>query len=142
MMRRFSTFFLIAVLVCTPAIVYAQGSGLVPCGPKGQTVAGQEDPAGCTLKDLFKLLIGIYNFLLGMAGIVAFGLLVYGGIQMLLFSVDEEKLKSGKSTVTQALIGLTIILLAYIIVNTLLVVLGVADGPAGYFSGAEFLGGK
>jgi len=117
------------------AVAHAQGNtGIVKCGPQpGQTL--------CELKDLFELLIGIYNFLLGMAGIVALGFLIYGGIQMLLFSVDEEKLKSGKSTVTQALIGLVVILLAYIVVNTLLLALGVTD-TAGFFSGTKFLNGK
>jgi Type IV secretion system pilin len=119
-----------------PILAYAQSSsGLVKCGPQG-------NQQWCELKDLFELLIGIYNFLLGMAGIVAFGLLIWGGIQMLLYSVDEEHVKQGKSTVLQALIGLAIILLAYIVVNTLLVVLGVTDGPGGYFSGAKFLGGS
>jgi hypothetical protein len=140
MKQALLSFFLMSALIFTPALAYAQSGGLVPCGPKGQTVQGQESPDGCTLKDLFNLLVRIYNFLLGMAGIVAFGLLVYGGVQMLLFSVDEDKVKSGKSTVTQALIGLAIIALAYIIVNTLLLALGVTGGAGGFFSGAKFFG--
>lgn len=135
MKHRFFTYFFILLGWISPALAYAQGTGIVKCGPQGSQKL-------CELKDLFELLIGIYNFLLGMAGIVALGLLIYGGVQMLLYSVDEEHVKRGKSTITQALIGLAVILLAYIIVNTLLVALGVSDGPAGYFSGAKFLGGK
>ncbi len=110
-------------------LVYAQ-DGIVKCGPQQGKL--------CELKDLFELMVGIYNFLLGMAGIVAFGLLVWGGVQMLLYSADEEFLKKGKSTVTQALIGLAIIALAYIIVNTLLLALGVTGGATPYFNGSLF----
>ncbi|MEK7499982.1 MAG: hypothetical protein AAB649_05250 [Patescibacteria group bacterium] len=133
-MKRFATYFFAILTWMAPVLAYAAGSGIVKCGPQQNKL--------CELKDLFDLLIGIYNFLLGMAGIVALGLLIYGGVQMLLYSVDEEHVKRGKSTITQALIGLAVILLAYIIVNTLLVALGVSDGPGGYFSGAKFLGGK
>lgn len=114
-----------------PAALY---SGIVPCGPQpGQTP--------CELKDLFGLLVGIYNFLLGMAGIVAFGFLIYGGVKMFLYSVDEEQLASGKKTIGEALIGLAIVAMAYLIVNTLLAALGVEDAGS-YFSGAKLLGGQ
>lgn len=136
MKRGFLSLVVVGALVLTPSLAYAQG--LVPCGPAGQTVPGQESQEGCTLKDLFTLIVNIYNYLLGMAGIVAFGFLIYGGVQMLLFSVDEEKVKSGKSTVTEALIGLAVILLAYVIVNTLLTALGITEGASTYFSGSIF----
>lgn len=135
MKHRLFTYFLLFLGWMSPVLAHAQDSGIVKCGPQGSQKL-------CELKDLFELLIGIYNFLLGMAGIVALGLLIYGGVQMLLYSVDEEHVKRGKSTITQALIGLAVILLAYIIVNTLLVALGVSGGPGGYFSGAKFLGGN
>ena len=114
-----------------PIVSYAQ-DGLVKCG----------NPGGkpCELKDLSDLLIGIYNFLLGMAGLVAFVFLIVGGIRMFLYSVDEEHLAAGKKTIMHALIGLAIIAMAYLIVNTLLVVLGVAEKPSFYFSGAFLRG--
>lgn len=136
MKKRLLKYFFLATTYLLPEAAYARSnSGIVKCGPQGSQRL-------CELKDLFNLLIGIYNFLLGMAGIVAFGLLIWGGIQMLLYSAEEEHVKNGKNTVLQALVGLAIILLAYIIVNTLLVALGVTDGPGGYFSGAKFLGGE
>ena len=120
--------FLVGITFFLPAIVFAQDKGIVTCGP-------QQDKL-CELADLFKLLVGIYNFLLGMAGIVAFGFLIYGGIRMFLYSVDEENLAAGKKTVVEALIGLAIVALAYLLVNTLLTALGVDPGTIGeYFSG-------
>ena len=120
--------FLVGITFFLPAIVFAQDKGIVTCGP-------QQDKL-CELADLFKLLVGIYNFLLGMAGIVAFGFLIYGGIRMFLYSVDGENLAAGKKTVVEALIGLAIVALAYLLVNTLLTALGVDPGTIGeYFSG-------
>ena len=120
MKKSFLPFILLGVFLLAPVFVYAQDTGLVQCGPQQDT--------WCELKDLFGLIVRIYNFLLGMAGIVAFGFLIYGGVQMFLFSVDEEHLKNGKSTVIQALIGLSVVALAYIIVNTLLIALGITTG--------------
>lgn len=114
-----------------PLITFAQ-NGIVPCGPE----AARDADAACKIEDLFKLLVGVYNFLLGMAGIVAFGFLIYGGIRMFLYSVDEENLAVGKKTVVEALIGLAIVALAYLLVNTLLTALGVNSGTIDeYFSG-------
>src|SRR3989338_11504894 len=119
------------IVFVLPLITFAQ-SGIVPCGPE----AARGADSACKLEDLFKLLVGIYNFLLGMAGIVAFGFLIYGGIRMFLYSVDEENLAAGKKTVVEALIGLAIVALAYLLVNTLLTALGVDPGTIGeYFSG-------
>ncbi len=111
-----------------PIIAFAQDKGIVTCGPQQEKL--------CELADLFKLLVGIYNFLLGMAGIVAFGFLIYGGIRMFLYSVDEENLAAGKKTIIEALIGLAIVAMAYLLVNTLLSALGVESSTIGdYFSG-------
>ena len=124
------------LLFFAPLIVFAEDNGIVPCGPqKGQTP--------CELKDLFGLLVAIYNFLLGMAGLVAFGFLIYGGVRMFLYSVDEENLAAGKKTIIEALIGLAIVAMAYLLVNTLLTALGVESGTIGkYFSGSILTGGK
>lgn len=121
-----------------PLIAFAQ-NGIVPCGPE----AARGPDAACKLEDLFTLLVGIYNFLLGMAGLVAFGFLIYGGVRMFLYSVDEENLAAGKKTIVEALIGLAIVAMAYLLVNTLLAALGVESGAIGeYFGGSILQGGK
>lgn len=114
-----------------PIVTFAESTGIVPCGPQ------QNQP--CELKDLFGLLVAIYNFLLGMAGLVAFAFLIYGGVRMFLYSVDEENLAAGKKTVVEALIGLAIVAMAYLLVNTLLTALGVTEN---YFGGSLLTGAK
>lgn len=133
MRRTFLSRFLLVLLFFIPLIAFAQND-IVPCGPQ----PGQQP---CKLKDLFGLLVAIYNFLLGMAGLVAFVFLVYGGIRMFFYSVDEENLALGKKTVLEALIGLAIVAMAYLVVNTLLAALGIGDAGS-YFSGAKLFGGQ
>ncbi len=118
-----------------PIVAYAQGQGgLVPCGPTSPNPAAGYSNEPCTIGDIFNLLINIFNFLLGMGAIVAFMFLIYGGIRMFLYSVDEAHLAEGKKTVIEALIGLAIIALAYVLVNTLLTVLGLTNTTQ-YFDG-------
>lgn len=123
------------ITVTLPLITLAQNAdGIVKCGPTGQ------QGTMCTINDFFKLFVDIFNYLLGMGAIVAFVFLIYGGIKMFLYSVDEENLAAGKKTVVEALIGLAIILLAYVLINTLLTALGVTN-PADYFNGTKAKGG-
>ena len=123
-----------------PVTTYAQDrQGIVPCGPE-EGGSSADNVSGCTLDHLFGLFVAVYNFLLGMAGIVALGFLIYGGIQMLMYSVDEDKLASGKKTVIEALIGLAIVALGYIVVNTLLSALGLQG--EGFFNGENFFNGN
>lgn len=118
---------LIALGVLFPLIARAD---IVTCGPQQGTE--------CTIKDIFVLLVGIYNFLLSMAAIVAFGFLIYGAIQMFLYSADENSIANGKQTIMQALIGLAITALAYILVNTLVTALGLTTGAGDFFGGKIF----
>lgn len=107
---------LLGLGVLLPTFIYA--AGIVPCD-------GVKVP--CTVDHLFTLLINVYNFLLGMAGLVAMLVIVYGGILMLLSFLDSGKssyIESGKNYVRGGITGLVIIACAYLIVNTLIVLLG------------------
>ncbi len=129
-------YFLISIFLFSVPVYAA----IIPCGPRPGPLAPGENISGCTLKDFFQLLVNIYNFLLGMAAIVAILILVWGGIQMFIYHYQEspeEKLSSAKLTITRAIFGLVIIAAAYLIVNTLLLLLGVQN-PQNYFGGAFF----
>lgn len=106
-------------LLITPPTAHA---AIVPCTGLGS------DP--CTVNDLFELLIGIYNFLLGLAALVAMLFIVWGGVRMLYFSYLEDsasELESAKLTVRRAVGGFVIIALAYLVVNAVLTMLGVSQ---------------
>lgn len=54
---------------------------------------------------------------LGLLGIVAFVLIVYGGFMIMTAAGNEEKVETGKNVLLYAVIGLAIILSAYSITN-------------------------
>lgn len=116
---RLPALILLVTLVLVPAVAYAQGSGFLPCNPlKG---------VDCKLSHLFDLLVGIYNFLLGLAAFVAMLMLVWGAIQILIAWLGESPERSyedGKNTIRRALFGLFLIAAAYMIVNLIVSALG------------------
>jgi hypothetical protein len=114
-------FFILYSIFCIPFFVHAQAP-LVPCSG-----------LNCTVDHLFQLLVNVYNFLLGLAALVAMLFIVWGGLRMLYFSYLEDsahELESAKLTVRRAIGGFVIIALAYLLVSTTLNLLGVAkSGP-------------
>lgn len=104
-------------------------AALVPCGPT-------TDHA-CTFQDLATLLINIYNWLLGLAGLVAILFVVYGGFLMVYGWVAEQPqsvYQEGVLTVRRALWGLVLVAAAYLVVNTILTVLFGAEDLNTFFS--------
>lgn len=86
-------------------------------------------PPSCTVNDLFVLLVNIYNFLLGMLAILAVLFIVWYGVRMIIHYVSEtpeQDLKDAKLGLTRAIYGIVLIAVAWLLVNTLLTVLGVS----------------
>jgi hypothetical protein len=116
--------FLVIGFLVLPAATHAQAVQLVPCSG-----------INCTVDDLLRLLVNVYNFLLGFAALAAMLFIVWGGLRMLYFSFLEDsahELASAKLTVRRAVAGFVIIALAYLIVNTVLSMLGLATGTEIY----------
>lgn len=65
------------------------------------------------------------NYLLGIAGTLCMVMLVVGGIFYITSGGNEERIETGKKTITYAIIGLAVILLSLVIVRA---VAGVASG--------------
>ncbi|MDP2670941.1 MAG: hypothetical protein Q8P13_00510 [bacterium] len=66
---------------------------------------------------LGNLLTFIINFALGAAGVVFFFLLIWGGIRFMTSRGDDKALGEARQTITNAGIGLLIILAAFIIIQ-------------------------
>ena len=79
------------------------------------------------------LLIRVINLMLSLAAVVAILFIVIGGFQYILSAGNSESAEKGRSTVTNAAIGLAIIILAFTIVTAVNTTVG------GCFSG--FFGG-
>jgi len=101
-------FSLLTLLLFTPLLTSA--AGLVPCGGPGEQA--------CTACHLLVLIQRVLDFALKMAFLVIVGFIVYGGFRWIFSLGKEENLKAGQQIITNAIIGLIIILAAWVIVNT------------------------
>lgn len=59
----------------------------------------------------------IARIAVGLGGVAAIGLLAYGGFTVLTSTGDPEKLVEGREIITQALMGLALIVLAVVILQ-------------------------
>ena len=59
----------------------------------------------------------IINVLLGVIGIVAVIMIIYGGFKLVTSEGSADKVKSGKETILYGVVGLVVALLAFAIVN-------------------------
>ncbi len=85
---------------------------------------------GCNFCDAVKVTNNIINFLVEIAIPIGVGMMVYGGIRMMTNFGKEQNITAGKSIMTNAVIGITIALAAWAIINTILhLISGGTDWP-------------
>lgn len=70
-----------------------------------------------TSRDLKGEITRIINYGLGFAGLVAVIFLIYGGVQYIIAGGDQDTMDKAKNTIIYAIIGLVIILLAFVVVS-------------------------
>lgn len=68
-----------------------------------------------TIADLGDILKNLISYVLGIAGIVFFVLLVIGGFKFITSGGDPKAAEGAKKTLTSAIFGLVIILISYLI---------------------------
>ena len=112
------------LVLLIPFSVFAAPPGcntsLVPCGRTGQ-------PA-CQFCDIFVLIDNVISFILTcLAPIVAILVLVIGGLYLLTAGSSPERVSKAKSIITSVVIGLVIIFVAWVFLNTFLDAIGVAE---------------
>lgn len=112
--------FLIFILVIFLASLFnsvclAQGRELEIEYP---TVPGVETPV-TTKTALPEYLRYIFTFAIIIAGLLAFGAMIYGGIRYLTSAGDPAKMKDAMAQVTAGILGLIILLSSYLILNTI-----------------------
>ncbi len=89
--------------------------GIVPCGTR--------TTKPCETCDIFKLGKNVTDFIMAAGLIIAGAAVGIGGFLILAGSYSEEQVKKGKEFITAAVIGLIIILFAWLIVDTTIKVL-------------------
>ena len=116
---------------------YWAPGGLVSCTgnyPIGSTTAN--NPSGrpnCQdLNDLLQTIVNVIYFVMSVAlFIIAPILFIVGGLMMILSAGNPEKIGQARKTMIGAVIGVVIVLSAYLIVNTIISFLGIS-GISGF----------
>mgnify|MGYP001615296277 CR=1 FL=1 len=104
----------VSLLTLLPLLAFAQG--IVPCGTS--------TTRPCTVCDFGILIINITNFLIKNIAIPLAGLMIIiGGITIMIGSASEERVKAGKKILTNAIIGVIIVFVAWLFVDTVIKVL-------------------
>lgn len=128
-MRRTKVFISSILFILIAPIVYAQTDfkffgPLVPaCGEKNV----------CTACDIFALIKNLINFGISAAVLIAIVMLAYGGILMISASASPGLLEKGKKIIKRSLIGVVLVLISWLLVDTfikLLVGQEIIGGPA------------
>lgn len=82
-----------------------------------EVIGGRCSPKVTFPNDILKILMAVFEMILRVAGLVAIGFVIYGGIQYVVSQGDPEKVKSARNSIIHALIGLAIAVSATAMVN-------------------------
>lgn len=106
---RAYVFVAVVALFVSPIVVTAQAGGLVPCsGPD------------CTTASVVALVAKLMDYLIKMLGAIAAIALVYAGFKMVTSQGNENAWKSAKEVFGNVIIGIVIILSAWLVVDLIL----------------------
>ncbi|PJE76075.1 hypothetical protein COV04_00905 [Candidatus Uhrbacteria bacterium CG10_big_fil_rev_8_21_14_0_10_48_11] len=124
---KHSFVFIIAIgIVLTPALVFAQGIDT------GLTNFANDSGLGAGPGDLRILIARIIRALLGFLGLIAVGVVLYGGYLWMTAGGNSDRVEMAKQVLQNGAIGLVIILLAFSIVSFILnQLLGLGGGGGG-----------
>ncbi|MBU2575723.1 pilin [Patescibacteria group bacterium] len=80
-------------------------------------ITGFGDIKGNEQLGVYDKIASVINILLGFAGIIAVIYIIFAGFKWMTAQGNEEQITSAKGTIKNAVIGLGIVLLAFVIVN-------------------------
>jgi len=83
-------------------------------------IDGTQKTSGANDTDLMTTAGTVINVALGLIGLIAVIIIIYGGIQYMTSTGDSTKVKKAKDTILYGIIGLVVALLAYAIVKFVL----------------------
>jgi len=81
----------------------------------------------CQLNDMLRLAVNVANIILKYMGIVALVLFIYGGILWITSGGSQDRIKTGRDIVIGALIGIVLIVSAYLIVTAVMKGMGAKE---------------
>jgi amino acid transporter len=104
-------------LLVWPAIVFGSAGDIInptanPNGILPYTFFGRNPTVG-------GIILGIINLILALVGLIAVAMIVYGGFRYVTSAGNEDVVKAAKKTIINAIIGLIIVILSYVIVTAI-----------------------
>ncbi len=102
--------------------IYSQSSYTTSPSPAGLVQCGGVDQPVCDKGEFYKLLSRLFKYLVFISGIVVVLSIAMGGFFMLISGGSEEKVSYGKKTMRASIVGLIIVLTAWVMVNTIITV--------------------
>lgn len=107
---KYISFALATFLLIIPMAV--SSAGLVPCGGPGEPMCNSEFVA--------LMANGVIRWLISVLGVIAVIVLVYAGFKMVVSAGDTKAFSDAKQNFTNIVIGIVIILAAWLVVDTLM----------------------
>jgi hypothetical protein len=124
--------------VLVPTAVYADD----PTGRTGLVQCGNSVGDPCTVEDIFNIFVIGTNLLIGAGGLVTILAIVFSGFSMVMAAGNTESITHAKKKLTNAITGLVLVLLAFILINVILYgILGVTGNKEGVFNPIEYITG-
>lgn len=103
-------FFILIFAACLPGQALAQAGDTLGLQPIQNTI----NLGGGDIREIAGKII---NVILGLLGIISFGLVLYGGFLIMTSAGNEDKVAQGKKVLTNAVVGLVIIMSTFAIVR-------------------------
>jgi cytochrome bd-type quinol oxidase subunit 2 len=92
----------------------------------GDIVNSRDNPGGLLARNIFNqentvggVIIGVLQLFLGVVGLISVAMIVYGGFRYITSVGNSEVAQAAKKTITNAIIGLVIIILSFVIVTVI-----------------------
>lgn len=99
--------------------------------PPGCREGRQESSRDCGIAQILQTAVNITRLILGVMGSIALLMFAYGGIYFIIAAGNQNKVEKGKTILTNAVIGIVLILTSWTIINFLVIALTKGSGGLG-----------
>lgn len=117
MKRLLHTILFVVAVSMLAVIIFPVSAQIATIDPKNCTDLGLNCPGGQGSKPLIDFISKIVNWFLGLVGLLAAIVLIWGGIKYIISLGDEDSAAEAKKLILYAIVGLIVIGLAAVLVN-------------------------
>jgi Type IV secretion system pilin len=114
--------FFLTLVISNIFIIHTEASANLMLDISGQNIAFNQE-LGLQDQDPEIIIIKIINIVLGFVGLIFLVMILYSGFQWMTSGGNEEKITKAKQRLVSSTIGLGIILLAWVIANTVMLII-------------------